>query len=87
MQIATETNDTTILAKLSQGNMIAIEAHYHTECPISYYNKSLTKNEESQRDPNAVPYGVALAEIVAFIEEQRIESEITVFKLADLIEM
>ena len=32
-------------------------------------------------------YGVALAEIVAFVEEQRIESEITVFKLADLIKM
>ena len=44
-KIATETNDTTILAKLSQGNMIAIEAHYHTKCLISYYNKLRTKNE------------------------------------------
>ena len=86
-KIATETNDTTILAKLSQGDMIAIEAHYHTECPISYCNKSLTKNEENQRDPNAVLYGVALAEIVAFVDEQRIESKITLFKLADLIKM
>ena len=65
--------------------MIAIEAHYHTECPISYYNKSLTKNEENHHVPNAVLYGVALAEIIAFVEEQRIESKITVFKLADLI--
>ena len=32
-------------------------------------------------------YGVAVAEIVTFVEEQRIESEITVFKLADLIKM
>ena len=86
-KIATETNYTTTLAKLSQGDMIAIEAHYHTKCLISYYNKSRTKNEEHQRDPNAVLYGVALAEIVAFVEEQRIESEITVFKLADLIKM
>ena len=67
--------------------MIAIEAHYHTKCLISYYNRSWTKNEEHQRNPNAVLYGVALAEIVAFVEEQRIESEITVFKLADLIKM
>ena len=43
-KIATETNDTTILAKLSQGDMITIEAHYHTKCLISYYNKSRTKN-------------------------------------------
>ena len=86
-KIATETNDTTVLAKLSQGDMIVIEAHYHTKCLISYHNKSRTKNEEHQRNPNAVLYGVALAEIVAFVEEQRIESEITVFKLADLIKM
>ena len=86
-KIATETNDTTILAELSQGDMIAIEAHYHTKCLISYYNSSMTKNEENQRDSNAVLYRVALAEIVAFVEEQRIESEITVFKLADLIKI
>ena len=69
--------------------MIAIEAHYHTQCLISYYNKSRTKNEDhhDQRNPNAVFYGIALAEIFAFVEEQRIESEITVFKLADLIKM
>ena len=67
--------------------MITIEAHYHTKCLISYYNKSQTKNEENQRDPNAVLYGVALAEIVAFVEEQTIESEITVFKLTNLIKM
>ena len=86
-KIATETNDTTILAKLSQGDMITIEAHYHTKCLISYYSKSRTKNEDHQRNPNAVIYGVALAEIFAFVEEQRIEPEITVFKLADLIKM
>ena len=67
--------------------MIAIEVHYHTKCLISYFNKSRTKNEENQRDPNAVLYGVASAEIVAFVEEQRIESDISVFKLADLIKM
>ena len=86
-KIATETNDTAILAKLSQGDMIAIEAHYYTKCLISYYHKSRTKNEEYQHNPNAVLYGAALAEIVAFVEEQRIESEITVFKLANLIKM
>ena len=67
--------------------MIAIEAHYHTKCFISYYNKSLAKNEENQRNPNDVLYAIALAEIVAFVEEQRIESESTAFKLADLMKM
>ena len=38
-KIVTETNDTTILANLSQEDMMAIEAHYHTKCLISYYNK------------------------------------------------
>ena len=67
--------------------MIAIEAHYHTKCFIFYYNKSRTKNKENQRNPNAVLYGIALAEIVAFVEEQGIDSEIAVFKFADLIKM
>ena len=62
--------------------MIAIEAHYYTKCVISYYNKSRTRNKENQRNPDVVLYGVALAEIVAFVEEQRIEPDI-----ADLIAM
>ena len=45
------------------------------------------KTKKNHHNPNSVLYGVALAEIIAFVKEQRIELEITVFKLADLIKM
>ena len=86
-KIATETNDSATLAKLSQGDMIAIEACYHAKCLSSYYNKTRAKARETGHTPNSVVYGVALVEIVAFLQEQRLESHTTVFKLADLIKM
>ena len=39
-QIAEETHDTNILAKLSEGDMIVIEAKYHYKCLISHYSKA-----------------------------------------------
>ena len=58
---------------------------YHAKCLNSYYNKSSAKERENKCNSDAVLYGVALAEIVAHIEEQKDEAKITVFKLADLI--
>ena len=58
-----------------------------TQYALSHYNKLRAKNKENLRNPYASLYGVALAEIVAFVEEQKIESEITVFELAYLIKM
>ena len=86
-KIATEMNDSVILAKLTQGDMIAIEACYNAKCSSSYYNKSCAKERESKCNSDAVLYGVSLAEIVAQIEEQKDEAKTTVFKLADLIKM
>ena len=86
-KMATEMNDSVILAKLSQGDMIAIEACYHAKCLSSYYNKSRAKERENKCKSDAVLYGVALAEIVAHIEEQKDEAKITVFKVAELIKM
>ena len=37
--IARETDNTKILAKLSEGDMVAIEALYHCKCLVAYYNK------------------------------------------------
>ena len=37
--IAYELGDTTIMAKLSEGNMIATEAMYHAKFLINYYNR------------------------------------------------
>ena len=67
--------------------MIAIEDCYHAKCLSSYYNVTRAKKSENKCNFDAVLYGVALAEIVAHIEEQKDEAKITVFKLADLIKM
>ena len=67
--------------------MTAIEACYHAKCLISYCNKSRAKERANKCNSDAVLYGVALAEIVAHIEEQKDKAKITVFKLAGLIKM
>ena len=79
-----EMNDSVILAKLTQGDMTAC---YCVKCLSSYYNKSRAKESGKKCNSDAVLYGVALAEIVAHIEEQKDEARITLFKLADLIKM
>ena len=38
-RIAHELQDTLIMGKLSEGDMIATEAMYHVNCLVSYYNK------------------------------------------------
>ena len=86
-EIAREMNDSVILSKLTQGDMIAIEACHHAKCLSSYYNKSRARERKNKCNSGAVLYGVALTEIVAHIEEQKDEARITVFKLADLIKM
>ena len=43
-EIAQEIGDTKVLAKLSAGNMIAIEVNYHCKCLAAYYNKK--RNEQ-----------------------------------------
>ena len=37
-QIAQEIGDVKILGKLSEGDMIALEAKYHAKCLVFYYN-------------------------------------------------
>ena len=85
--MATKMNDSVILAKLSQGDMIAMKACYHAKCLSSYYNKSHAKERENKCNSDAILNGIALAEIVAHIEERKDEAKITVFKLVDLIKM
>ena len=43
-EIAQEIGDTKVFAKLSAGDMIAIEAKYHCKCLAAYYKKK--RNEQ-----------------------------------------
>ena len=64
-----------LLAKLSSGDMIAIEAKYHARCLVSLYN-DVRKLEIN---------GIAFASLVSYLEEHRGTGETApVFKLVDL---
>ena len=50
--IAIETQD----PKLDKGDMIAIEAVYHTRCLVGYYNKRMTPKETNNLLYCNLPY-------------------------------
>eukprot|EP00794_Sanderia_malayensis_P014705 gene14705-16232_t len=83
-RIATEHEDTLILAKLSAGDMIATEAVYHGACLSKYYNKDRASSKITERNVESTLRGIALAEVIAYMQELRAESKNCTFKLAEL---
>ena len=86
-QAAEFLEDTTLLAKLSAGDMVAIEAKYHNRCLVSLYNRvrAVQKSDKQCKSKADVFSAVVLAELVTYIEESAREEEIApIFKLADL---
>ena len=77
--------DEMLLAKLSTGDLVALEAKYHAPCLASLYKKAERVKEEGEEDETSprLPEGIALAELVSFIEESRMVStvELPVFRL------
>ncbi|EDO43913.1 predicted protein [Nematostella vectensis] len=80
-------NDQKLNAKLGAGgDAIALEARYHSTC------KTLLERKAKYAMREAVPEderpqrleGIALGEVVSYIEENRNSGEISTFKLADL---
>lgn len=89
-QCALQLQDQSLLAKLSAGDLIALEAKYHIQCLVSLYNRARqSKESHEQEDSDATSNrAIALAELVTYIEDTRAESEIVpVFKLKDLVRM
>ena len=64
---ATELRDTELLAKLSAGDMVAIDAKYQRNCLRALYNKirpAALKDEDAD-----CLHGIAFAELVVFMED------------------
>lgn len=79
--------DEKLLAKLSAGDLVALEAFYHASCLASLYKKGNNIKEKAQEEDHMQRAdSIVLAELVAFIEEERAnsEKELPVLKLADL---
>lgn len=60
-----------LLAKLSGGDLVALEAKYHMQCLSMLYIKAQYAKEEGEESekPRHRLGGLALAELVSYIEE------------------
>ena len=79
--------DNLLLARLSMGDMVALEAKYHAKCLLDLYNRARKVQTDAQQGTNREREisGIVLAELMMYIEETRLEtSTATVFKLSDL---
>ena len=82
---ALELEDTSLLAKLAPGDMIALEAKYHGRCLVALYNRARDSRTMHVNEDHADLHGIAFAELVAYMEDFRMEGSVApVFKLADL---
>lgn len=81
-------NDGKLLAKLSAGDMVAIDAKYHTKCLVSLYNQARQLESASHKDTAYISReGMAFAELIGYVDYCRESPEVTVLKLADLAKM
>lgn len=76
--------DTTLLAQLSAGDMVARDTKYHKKCLTSLYNRAKDVAETAKRETSneTVMSSVVLAELVSYIEDINAdETTAPVFKL------
>ena len=79
--------DEMLLAKLSEGDMIAVEALYHKSCLSALYNRlrDLQTTKPKADSENPIIEGIVLAEILDYLKNYKASTEtIPVFKLNDL---
>ena len=84
------TGDSFLLAKLSLGDMVALEAKYHTKCLLALYNRARKVQAPQQQisSKDDVVSGIIFAELVMYIEEVCLEASISpVFKLTDISQL
>ena len=87
-KMATELHDSNLLAKVSSGDVVAIEAKYHFECLSKYRNKHRAlqrsiSSMQSEKDDVLQVQAIVFAELVDFIECQVAAGQF-IFKLAEL---
>lgn len=84
--------DYVLISKLSVGDMVSQDAMYHSKCLKSLYKKAEKANQSESYDNTFKQLqGIALAELLTYIEDCRYESlesnQAPMFKLADLNQM
>ena len=69
---AIKIGDTKLLAKLSEGDMVAREACYHLRCMTKFtntYRSFVKKNVDPDQQKQKKYESIALAEVMNFVEE------------------
>ena len=89
-ECASLVNDYRLIGKLASGDMVAIEAKYHTKCLVGLYNQArkvkLSLNSENVSSYKPIDIEeLAFSELVAFIDESLEVEEPAVLKLSDLV--
>jgi len=82
--------DTELLAKLSPGDMVALDAKYHTKCLVGLYNRARKAKADGLKgtDQKEMFSGIVFAELVMYIEEAHLDGDTApVFKLVDLAQL
>ena len=85
---AHDLQDENLLAKLSAGDFIAQEAKYHAKCLTNLYYSACAKvSQDQDASDDQICKGIALAEMISYIEEKRQDEDVKVFRLADLVKL
>ena len=85
---ALQLEDRKLLAKLSAGDIIALEAKYHRNCLTTLYNKARQATEKQEKEENCSHlHGIAFSELAAYMEDMRDEDSVSVFKLTDMVSL
>ena len=86
-KIAHDSNNSQLIARLSEGDMVATEAKYHHTCLTKLYNQYRSTNRNRSKEMNELELikGIALSELFAFIEDSIDSNDsIPVFLLKEL---
>ena len=84
---AVSLRDEKLLARLSEGDLIAVEAVYHKTCLAALYNRvrNLNGSTSGEESEQSIIEGVALAEVLEYIKSSyEGSSDIPVFMLRDI---
>jgi hypothetical protein len=87
--MAMELWDTQLLAKLSSGDMVAIDAIYHKHCLtelFTRYRSSQRQKESGVGDDKLSYEAIAFAELVSYIEDIRLSNE-SIIKLSTVLQL
>ena len=74
-----------LLTTLASRDLVALEAKYHSKCLAALYSQARSCKSAIAESDDSHFQDIALAELVAFLEEFRMEQNVSpIFKLTDL---